>query len=142
MKTFLLAITMALTTFGMQAQTAEAEVRTAVDRLMQGIGNADDNILNGIASDALVYGHSSGKVQDKKEFVAEIVSKQPLVYRNIRLGEQKIYLSGDVSIVRHVFEADTETPEGTKGHLRIGNVLVWQKQGGEWKLLARQAYKL
>ena len=123
-------------------QASESDVVAAVDQFMKGIMAADENALKSITADELVYGHSSGKVQNKSEFIEEISSGQPFTYHNIKPLEQTIKLSKDVAVVRHIFTADTKNVEGESGSLRIGNVLIWQLQDGKWKLLARQAYRL
>jgi len=125
-----------------QSKTSEADVAAAVNQLMKGIADADENILKSITADELVYGHSSGKVQNKSEFIAEIVSGQPFRYMNIALSDQTIQMSGDAAVVRHIFTADTKSPDGTPGNLKLGIMQIWQLQNGKWKLLARQAYKL
>jgi len=125
-----------------QQKSQETEVATTVDRLMKGIVNADENVLKSIAADDLVYGHSNGKVQNKSEFIAEILSGQPLVYVSIELSDQTIQISGDIAIVRHIFTAETKSAEGEPGNLKIGVMQIWQQQSGAWKLLARQAYKI
>ena len=123
-------------------QIAESDVAVVVDQLIKGMITADEAILKSVTADELVYGHSSGKVQNKSEFIAEILSGQPLVYISIVPLEQTIQLSGNVAVVRHIFTAETKNTDGEPGVLRIGNMLVWQLQNGIWKLLARQAYRL
>ncbi len=119
----------------------EKEVLTALEQFKKGIINADKNILEDIFADKLVYGHSSGKVQNKAECIEEIVSLQPNDYLTIDMTDQTITISGDIAVVRHIYSSEF-TSNGTPGNLRIGNVLIWQKQAGKWKLLARQAYRL
>jgi ketosteroid isomerase-like protein len=119
----------------------EKEVAAAVEQFRTGIINADRTLLESIFADKLVYGHSSGKVQNKAECIEEIVSLQPNDYLTITLTDQTITVSGETAVVRHIYSSDF-TSKGVRGSLRIGNVLVWQKQDGKWKLLARQAYKL
>lgn len=119
----------------------EKEVAAAVEIFRKGIVDADKNLLEIITADELVYGHSSGKVQNKAEFIAEIISGNPLDYITVDMTDQTIKIAGNVAIVRHVFSSET-TSNGTSGHLKIGNMLIWQKQHGKWKLLARQAYKI
>ena len=43
--------------------------------------------------------------------------------------------------MRHVFTAETEA-NGKPGSAKVGVLQVWQKQGADWKLLARQAFKV
>jgi len=125
-----------------QFQASEADVASAVNLLMKGFTEANESILKSATADGLVYGHSSGKVQNKSEFIAEIVSGQPLKYLSIDLSDQTIQLSGDVAVVRHIFSSETKNVDDEPGNLKIGVMQVWQLQNGQWKLLARQAYKL
>jgi ketosteroid isomerase-like protein len=119
----------------------ERDVAAAVETLRQAIISGDRGALQAIAADELVYGHSSGKVQTKAEFVEEIASGKPIDYVTVDLSAQTIKLSGDTAIVRHIFSSQIVNA-GTPGNLKIGNMLIWQKQHGQWRLLARQAYKI
>jgi ketosteroid isomerase-like protein len=115
----------------------QAAVTEAVETLRQAMVAADRAKLEAIAADGLSYGHSSGRVEDKAQFVAAIVEGRS-VFRSITLTEQTVSLSGDAAVVRHILSAET-MDGGRPGTVRIGVLLVWQKQGGAWKLLARQA---
>lgn len=119
----------------------QKEVAAAVELFKKGIVDADKGLLNSITANELVYGHSSGKVQNKTEFITEIINPQAMDYTSVDMTDQTIEISGQVAIVRHIYSAETIN-NGTAGHLKIGNMLIWQKQHGKWKLLARQAYKI
>jgi ketosteroid isomerase-like protein len=123
-------------------QTSENNVAAAVEQLMNAMITIDENTLGSILAEELVYGHSGGKVQDKSEFTAEILSGEPLKYKSIELLDQTIRMAGNVAVVRHIFTSKTINSDGTPGNLRVGNTLVWQLQDGKWKLLVRQAYRL
>ena len=118
----------------------EKAVMVAVEQLRKGMIDADKAILEKLVTDKLSYGHSGGHIDDKKEFVEKIVSgKSDFV--SIDLSEQTVSVSGTTAVVRHILKAKTN--DGGKPadvHLRV--LLIWQKQGGHWKLLARQAVKL
>jgi ketosteroid isomerase-like protein len=43
--------------------------------------------------------------------------------------------------VRHILTGETER-DGKTNPVKIGVLMVWHKQDGHWKLLARQAYRL
>jgi uncharacterized protein YcfL len=118
----------------------QKEVNSAIEVFKKGVITADEALLKSITADELVYGHSNGKVQDKTEFIAEIVSKLP-AYLSIDMSDQTIRISGNIAVVRHIYSAETMN-NGSPGHVKIGNMMIWQKQHGKWKLLARQAYKL
>jgi ketosteroid isomerase-like protein len=61
--------------------------------------------------------------------------------KSINFPDLKIAVAGDAAIARHIYESESET-DGKPSRVRIGSLQVWQKQGGNWKLLARQGYKL
>lgn len=131
----------ALLTFVATAQTKkEKAVAAAVERLNKGILDPDKTLLEGIASEVLSYGHSGGKVQTKAEFVDDLLHGT-FDFQTVTTTNQKIWVSGKNAIVRHTFLAKA-TNAGTPVELNIGNLLVWRKEGGQWKLLARQAFKI
>ena len=118
----------------------EAAVIAAVESLRKAMVDGDKAGLQNITADQLSYGHSSGKVEDKASFVDNIVSgKSDFV--TIDLTNQTITIAGDAAIVRHALAATTND-NGTPGSVKLNILLVWQKQKGTWKLLARQAVKV
>jgi ketosteroid isomerase-like protein len=126
---------------GTMAQSKEdAAVNAAVENLKKAMIDGDKAGLEKITSDKLSYGHSSGKVEDKATFVDNIVSgKSDFV--TIELTNQTVSVSGDAAVVRHSLSATTND-NGNPGSVKLNILLVWQKQKGQWKLLARQAVKV
>ena len=118
---------------------AELEVRTAVEKLHTAMINADSSILVRMVSPLLAYVHSGGAVDDKTKFIEKIVSgKSDFV--TISIAEQFITVSKKTAIVRHMLDATTNDG-GKPGTVHLRIMQVWQKQGGRWELLARQAVK-
>jgi hypothetical protein len=118
----------------------ETAVATAVESLRKAMIDADKKTLEDLSAAELTYGHSSGQVEDKAAFVENIVSgKSDFV--TITLTEQTIRIVDNTALVRHKFAADTNNG-GTPGKINLAVLLVWQKQKGEWKLLARQTARL
>ncbi|RDC62414.1 nuclear transport factor 2 family protein [Adhaeribacter pallidiroseus] len=123
------------------AQTAEEkQVTAAVETFKNALITADKNLLESITADELSYGHSSGKVEDKAAFVNGVIN-DPIKFNLIDLQDQTIRMAGNTALVRHAFNAKI-TNNGTPGEIKIRNLLVWQKQKGQWKLLARQAFRV
>lgn len=122
------------------AQSADDKaVGEAVERLRKAMVDADRKALDAIAAKELTYGHSGGKIEDKAAFVEAIASgKSDFV--TIALSDQVITIAGDVALVRHNLNAETNDG-GKPGTVALGVLLVWQKQSGSWKLIARQAFK-
>jgi len=119
---------------------AEKKVIEAIESLRIAMINADKNALENLVADKLSYGHSGGAVDDKKNFVEKIVSGQS-DFVTIDLSEQTISISGKTAIVRHILKAKTNDG-GKPGEVNLRVLLVWQKQNGKWKLLARQAVRI
>jgi ketosteroid isomerase-like protein len=117
------------------------DVAKVVERLRQVMISADSVALNKIAADSLSYGHSSGKVQNKKEFIHSFTSGAS-VFTAIDFTGQTITISGNTAIVRHILSAATNDAGKGPGTVKLGVLLVWVKNGKEWQLLARQAVKV
>ena len=117
-----------------------AAVGEAVSNLTKAMLAADKAKLNALTADQLSYGHSAGKVEDKATFVDVIASKKT-VYKSIELSNQTVSVAGSNAIVRHNWVGQSGTGDGKWNESKIGVLQVWQKQGADWKLLARQAFK-
>jgi len=118
----------------------ENAVSSQVEILRQAMIEADGAKLKALTSDKLNYVHSNGNFQNQAEFIEGIVSgKSDFV--SIDFQNQTITIQNDVAIVRHVLSAHTKD-DGIDRDIKIGIMLVWQKQKGKWVLIARQAYKL
>jgi hypothetical protein len=123
------------------AQTRdETAVSNAVERLRKAMIDGNKNELESVVLEKLSYGHSSGYVEDKTEFVDKIVSgKSDFV--TIELKDQTISISGKTAVIRHKLHATTND-NGKQGEVHLSILLIFQKDNKHWKLLARQAVKL
>lgn len=120
--------------------TDEKAVTQAVEALRKALIDPTAPTLDQLAADELSYGHSSGAVQDKAAFIEALTSgKSDFV--TIDLTEQTVKVVGNTAIVRHHFSATTNDG-GKPGAVKLSILLIWQKQKGQWRLLARQAVKL
>ena len=118
----------------------EAAVKQNVEALREALLKADKPELERLTAEQLSYGHSDGRVQNKAEFINGVVTRKATV-KSLTFPDLKIEMAGDAAIARHLYESESEL-DGKTSNIRIGTLAVWQKQGGNWKLLARQAYKL
>ena len=144
MKNFRVLILMILIPFLAFAQKSNAKeedaVRNQIEILRQAMIDADGAKLKVLTSEKLNYVHSNGNFQNQAEFIDGIVSgKSDFV--TIEFQNQTISVQNDVAIVRHILSAHTKDG-GIDRDIKIGIMLVWQKQKNTWILIARQAYKL
>ena len=118
----------------------EKAVAAAVENLRLAMVSGDRTALSNVAAEELSYGHSSGKIEDKAAFVEAIASGKS-GFVKIDLSEQTIKIVRKTAIVRHNLFAETNN-SGVAGTIKLHIMTIWQKQGGQWKLLARQAVKI
>ncbi|MCP2068208.1 UNVERIFIED_ORG: ketosteroid isomerase-like protein [Pseudomonas reinekei] len=118
---------------------SDKDVAQAVDHLTQAMLHKDIPELNALTAENLTYGHSSGKIQDKQAFIADIETGKS-AFKTLEMQNQTITVSGDVALVRHHFSA--QALKGTEVvPTEIENFQIWQKQDGKWLLVGRQAFK-
>jgi ketosteroid isomerase-like protein len=138
-----ISLLMALSTLSLSSVAQDKEekaVTAAVEALRKAMIDPDKTILSNLTADDLSYGHSGGQLQTKAEFIETLVSgKSDFV--TIDLTEQSVKVVDRTAIVRHHLSATTNDG-GKPGSVKLSILLVWVKQKGGWKLLARQAVKL
>ncbi len=137
---FILLISTMVIQAGFSQNKSEMAVADAVETLRKAMVDADKSTLQNIAAEELSYGHSSGKIENKTEFVEAIVSGKS-DFTKIDLSDQTIKIAGKTALVRHKFFAATND-SGKPGSVTLHILTIWQKQKGGWKLLARQAVRV
>jgi len=120
------------------ADDAQA-VTAAAEKLRLAMIDPTREALSALVADDLSYGHSGGKVDTKTSFIADLLSGAS-DFVTIAITDQTVKVVGNDAIVRHTLTADTND-SGKPGKVTIKILGVWQKQAGQWKLLARQAVR-
>ncbi|CAN5192382.1 hypothetical protein BH23BAC1_BH23BAC1_38910 [soil metagenome] len=132
---FLMAIL--ITNKAFSQSTDETLVVQAIEQFKEVMVQPDSVVLADLASDDLVYVHSSGTVRNKQGFIDEFM-KRWTNFTKVEILDQSIKITGDNAIVRHRLVANAHNP-GYPSVVDIIILMVWRKEGGEWKMLARQA---
>lgn len=97
--------------------------------------------LGTLVADNLNYGHSSGTIENKQQFLDAAKARKG-VMKSLKFSDVKTAVSGPSAVVRHIWESETELDGKTAG-TKIGVLQVWQKgSDGNWRIYARQAYRL
>jgi len=122
------------------ASKEETAVAAVVEKLRLAMISGNKADLESTLAKEVSYGHSGGNMQTRAEFVDAITTKKS-DFKTIELSKQSITVQGQVAIVRHVLNADTNDGN-VPGHVRLGVVLVFKKEKNDWKLIARRAFKV
>ena len=118
----------------------EAAVAQAVEAFRNAMLKADRSQFEALCAGQLSYGHSAGRVENKAQFIDAATSGQS-TWKFITLTGQTTQIVGDTAVVRHTLTGETER-DGKTNPVKLGVLMVWHKQDGNWKLLARQAVRL
>lgn len=129
-----------LTCIGANAQSSKKDIESSIEALNKAMISPDKSMLENLTADELSYGHSTGVVEDKSAFEKGILTG-PVKFSSIDNTNQSIDIAENVAIVRCI-SAIKGSNNGALLDIKIGILMIWQKRGANWKLLARQGYKL
>lgn len=136
----IMVLILAVPLFASAQGSSEKQIEAQMEKLRVAMIDANEAALAQLASEKLTYGHSNGDLEDKKKFIQRIVSGSS-DFTEIEVLEQNITVSGDVAHVRQ--KIDAKLKDGEKiVVLKLNVLLVWQKQGKDWLLFARQAVRV
>jgi len=141
MKIMLFSVLLAAMAVPVFAQSRDEQaVAAAVESLRKALIDPDKATLDGLVVDELTYGHSNGNLQDKAAFEEALLNKSS-DFVTIDLTQQTIKVVGNTAWVRHILSATTNDG-GKPGTAHLSVLLVWVREKGHWRLLARQAVKV
>lgn len=118
----------------------EAAVAQAVESMRQAMFARDAKQFEALVSENVSYGHSAGRIENKKEFIAAALANKA-VMKSLTFTDQTVKVTGDKAIVRNTYNGVSEL-DGKTNNTKIGVLMVWVKEGDTWRLFGRQAYRL
>lgn len=133
---FLLLITSTLF-----AQKANTE---ALSKAMTDFDNAlltkDSISLKKLLHNNLVYGHSNGWTETKRELISDLYNGK-ITYKKIVPGHKEMMVDGNTVAARMDAEIVADM-EGMLLSFKLKVLQVWVWKGGHWELFARQSVKM
>lgn len=102
---------------------------------------ADGAALDRLCAAELTYSHSEGRVEDKPACIANATSGKSR-FISLDYRDPKIQVMGDVAVARLEWVGAQHWADGRDTLTRLHLLMVWQKRGGDWLLIARSATKL
>jgi len=101
-------------------------------------GTKDSLTLEDLFAKQATYGHSNGNLQTREEAIKG-VNKNKSTYTDTSVTILKVIIENNTAIVRHLFKAKENKPDGSVTPLNFTMMLVWIKEKGKWRLMGRQA---
>jgi len=115
-------------------------VEDAVVQLKNLMVSPDSAALDKLVLGQLSYGHSSGKIENKQQFMHSLLSGSS-DFVSIDLTDQTVVIHNKTALVRHTLNAKTND-KNIPGSVKLNILLIWSKEKAGWKLLGRQAVKV
>ena len=137
MKSCFVLTVMLVTNLIALAQNQQSEVINKMKRFHESMVQNESSIDQYI-DDSLSYGHSSGLVESKSDFLANL--KDRIDYHSIKEDSIRVKVNGRVANVRFVGVYDSTT-DGKRAESRLRVLEVWVKDKKGWKIFARQAVR-
>jgi len=118
----------------------EAKLKAAVEYLDKALVDTNRKALESITAETLTYGHSSGKVENKTDFINNVFTS-PIHFLKIEAADFDIKVYGNTAVLRHRFYSEV-TNAGKPDTIKLHVLQLWVKDKKDWKLAARQAVRL
>ncbi|MDF2157102.1 nuclear transport factor 2 family protein [Algoriphagus sp. CAU 1675] len=119
---------------------AKQDVEASFLKFNQALLDENVEALQSLTSKDLSYGHSSGGIEDQEAFL-DVFRNKSNDYQRWDVSEVSIQTpSPNLAILRHMVDG-VISANGQDIPLSLGVMMIWVKEKGNWKLLARQAYK-
>jgi hypothetical protein len=112
------------------------ELSALEDQRCAAMVKGDADALGKLFDDALVWTHSSAKVDSKESFLAAL--KGGTRYIEIKRVDEKIRIHGSLAVITGIAEMKVEL-QGEPRQLRNRYTDVWVQRDGTWKMTAWQS---
>ena len=118
------------------------EVSDRVELLHSTIfGTKDSVALESLLAYEVNYGHSGGKVENRKEMI-ENACHNKSTYTEIKTEINQVIVNGNTAVVRCLLTGVETKEDGKVIPLKLNTLLTWTKVKKTWKLMGRQSVKM
>jgi hypothetical protein len=119
---------------------ADKSLEKAIAGFNAALINKDSVTLKKLVSDKIVYGHSNGWKQTKRELIDDLYNGK-IIYKVINSADEQVTTEGNTACVRATLGIDV-VMEGKDMHFKLHALQVWIKKNKDWQMLSRQSIKL
>ncbi len=123
------------------ADKRETEIDAAMAQLADALRKPEVASLEKVLGDQLIYTHSNGRLENKKEVIDALAVKKSTVYAAVDYGADKqVAFYGNTAVIRQ--ETTVKLLGADPRTLKLSILYVWAKGKNGWQLVARQATRL
>lgn len=116
------------------------DIKTCENRRFAAVLASDPDALSPLLHEDLRYVHSSGVIQGRNAYLAELGNGN-WSYQAARRSDERIFLRGDTAIVANRLDM-TVTFQGKQSKVHSTALSVWVLGNAEWQLIAVQSTAL
>lgn len=116
-------------------------IEEAVAAFCKALVTPDQTTLETLTSPSLLYGHSSGLIENRETFIQSLVTGKYDIL-NLEVSGQTVLERNNFAVVRHLLTGDTHDAGKPPGQLKLHVLTIWEQTDKGWNLLSRQAVKL
>jgi hypothetical protein len=136
----LILIISAVFTYPVMGQKIKDEVLQTQVRRFEAVIQNDQEELNQLLANDLIYTHSNANTETKEEFLASLKS-QKIVYKSIQPEDVRVRLYGKVGIITGNATVGL-SQEGKETTLQLKFMDVYAKRKGRWQQISWQSTRL
>jgi len=123
----------------LQAQTDVEKLTATLKEFHQALVQKNTTSINQQTDKALSYGHSSGWVETKTDFLRNLETGY-MVYHDFKEDSLNVAVNGNVAHARFIADISA-TMNGNKANIHLKVLEIWVKKGKRWLLFARQGVR-
>lgn len=101
----------------------------------------DSLTLENLLSYEVNYGHSGGKVENRKEMIDNAAHNKS-TYTDIKTEINQVIVNDNTAVVRCLLTGTETKEDGKIIPLKLSILQTWTKVKKQWKLMGRQAVKV
>lgn len=98
----------------------------------------DSLALEDLSANAVTYGHSHGKLQNRKQMI-DAISSNRSTYTGIEAKNIEVIVNDKSAVSRYLLTGTEANKDGKVTQLKLNIFQSWVKKGKHWKMLGRQA---
>jgi hypothetical protein len=124
----------------MFAASPEEELKATIEKWKTAAIAKDKATLDRLTSASVTYSHSNALMENKEQMIAALIAPT-MEYKAMDMENTTYRFYGKVGVVNTKMTV-RNVNKGVPATIPLSVLMVWVKEGGDWKLTARQTTRL